>query len=95
MAHIDPNQHGSERFHRLGELHLVQVTTSLNVDLLQDVACFGQPKLLGIPPCHYLRRYLISLEYLLDHGIIPFVGQYCHNDYRMSKDAVLALHHVV
>ena len=95
MAHINPDQHGSKRFHRLWELHLVQVTTSLNVDLLQHVACFRQPKLLSIPPCHYLRRYLISLEYLLDHGIIPLICQYCHNNYWMAENAVLALHHVV
>jgi hypothetical protein len=48
MAHVDADKHSPHRFHCLRELHLVQVTSAFDIDLLQDVAGFRQIEFVSI-----------------------------------------------
>ena len=39
MANVDSNEHGSEGIHHFREFHLVEISATFDIDLLENVAC--------------------------------------------------------
>ena len=95
MAHINANQHRLHRLHGVRELHLIQVSSHLAVDLLQDVRGYGHVELSAESACYNLRRDLIQSEDLLDHLVQAFSIKHVHCNLRMTENFVRAGHHVV
>ena len=93
MAHIDTDEHGAHRVQLGWELHGVEVTAHLGVDLAQDVAGLGQVKLVGVLPGDHLRRHAELLHDLLVGGIIVLVLQQDYHHLRVLE-ALVTTHEV-
>ena len=65
MAHVKTDQHGFHRVHLFRELHIIEISSHLGVDLLQYVRSLGQIELVGVPSCNDLAGDLVLLVQLL------------------------------
>jgi len=60
MTHINTDQHGALLGKDFRELQVVEVATSLGVDLPEDVGGLGQTELASVPEGDDLRRNLVA-----------------------------------
>jgi hypothetical protein len=93
VANINADQHTVLTLKRLGELHVVQVTTHLAVNLTQDICGLGKSELARVSCCDYLRRAAELHHHFFHHWVVRLSVQENHNDQRMSDLSASA--HVV
>ena len=95
MANIDSNEHGPEGIHHFREFHLVKISSTFDIDLLENVACLWQIEWPSISSRDDLWWDLVLLEKLLVHRIIALVAENRDNYHWMAEDAIFRSHHVV
>ena len=95
MTHVNTNQHGLHRIHDVRELHLVQITASLAVDLSQDVGSLRHVEGTSVPASDDLRWDLVHLHDLLEHLIVLFAVKHADCHLWVSERGITTLHHVV
>lgn len=95
MAHIDSDQHGAHLVHGFGELHQVEVTLSLRVDLLEEVRGNAHESFpsRGVS-CDHLRWDLELSKELLVHRVIVLVAQNDKSDLWMTE-VIFSVEHIV
>lgn len=80
MTNINTDQHRSFLGKNFRELQVVQVATSLGVDLSEDVGGLGQIELISVSEGHNLRWNFVTQHHLLEHFISCFPLQDAQND---------------
>ena len=67
MTYVNTDEHGANLLHGFREFHREEITTSLAVDLLQNVGGLAQVERKSIATCDYLGWNLILTKHLLVH----------------------------
>ena len=75
MADVDTDQHGALVVHGVWELHLVEVTADLAVDLTQDIGGLGQVEAHGIADRDDLRGDLVHHARIFDLFVVGLAIQ--------------------
>lgn len=89
MTDIYTDKHGLHRAHGLGELHLIQITASLAIDLPQYIARLTHIERATIATSNHLRRYLVHLEHLLNHLVVTLSVQHADGNLRVAEARIL------
>lgn len=91
MAHIYPNEHRALIIKSRWELHVVQVSSSLAIDLSQDVGRLRKVELEAIPRGDNLRRHAVLVHDLFEHLVVVLSLQDAHHHYWVVE--LPTLHH--
>ena len=95
MADVDTDQHGAQFVQGIWELHGEEVSSSLAVDLLQDVGSLRQIELVAVAARDDLGWDAEFTHHFLEHLVVLLAAEHSNAHDGVSEVALLALHHVL
>lgn len=85
MANVNTNQHSASLIEYLWELEVVQVTTSLAVNLFNNVGGFGEVELVSILKSHNLGGNAVLEHYFFKHLVVALTLKNTEHDNRVTE----------